>query len=242
MSILPVNVPRVALYDVARLFLPFGGDRDQRVELIIRVDDDQLNLRELSSYLALVDRVYGRLTIAGLRSYAQSRDDQLQIREIRKGSIEIIIEQAIATANDKTPIIITGLFLKYLPAIIKTASDSVKTFAEAHKIYQEGEEIRENRKFIESKSQAELAKSKAETINTIEDSRLTRGTRRQLRQKMKEDDLLKTLDDRRLRQLATLIEDIHSKEGKHLPAAERLAEQKVLSVELNVKDISESPN
>lgn len=56
---------------------------------------------------------------------------------------------------------------------------------------------------------------------------------------MKHDDLLGKLDDNRRRQLAILLEDMIEKEGRQLPAAERFARKKVLSVDI-AKERTES--
>lgn len=239
MSILPVGVPQVALYEIARVFLGNNRPENRRIELIIRIADNDINVRELSAYLSLADRVYGRLTPEGLRSYAQSRKDQLVIKEVRKGSIELVIEQAIAHSQNAPYFIIAALFLRHFSAILRAGSDSMKTLAEAHKLYQEGEVIKESRKYASLRSGAEIAKIEAETGKTLEEIRTSKENRRIIRQQIKQDKALENLDDKRKRQLAILLEDIYAHEGRQLPAAERFVQMKVLSVDIVVDDQQE---
>jgi hypothetical protein len=95
MESLPVEVPRTALYDLTALFVPPETPTGTVVELVIVIEDERINVRELGAYLSLADRVYGRMTRAGLMSYAHRTYGQLEISEIRKNSIELNIKEVI---------------------------------------------------------------------------------------------------------------------------------------------------
>ncbi len=85
MDLLPARIPKVALDDFTALFVPPEAPFGSVVELVVKIEDESLNVREFAAYLSLVDRVYGRLTHPGLRSYSQTLRDQVEITEIRKG-------------------------------------------------------------------------------------------------------------------------------------------------------------
>jgi hypothetical protein len=145
MSLVPARVPQSALYDLTALLVPVEIQPGTLIKLIITVEDENLSVRGLSSYLSLADRVYGRLTEAGLRSYAQTVGDQLEIAQIRKGSLELVIAEILSNFKDATPLAILWLFLKYLPSTIKALSEAAKNSADAYKSIEEARLTRANR-------------------------------------------------------------------------------------------------
>jgi len=70
------------------------------LELVIRIDEKALNVREFAAFLEMLDGVYGRLDPIGFRSYAQRRDEQLFISKVRAGSLEIIIPELAKFLSD----------------------------------------------------------------------------------------------------------------------------------------------
>ena len=169
MNLLPARVPAIALYDFTELFVPLDTPEGSTVELRITISDSNLSVRDFGAYLSMADRVYGRVTEAGLRSYSQTPYKQLRISEIRKGSIEAVIVQAISHFKDATPLAILWLYLKYLPNAVKLFSEVVKNTADAYKSYEDGRLTRENRKNIreELKHDEALAKLDPNRINQI---------------------------------------------------------------------------
>src|ERR1700730_13881137 len=163
MSELPIRYPKSTLSDLASLFAPVDVLAVSSVELTITVKDHDLNVREFGAYLSLADRVYGRVSNVGLRSYSLTPYAQLQISEVRRGSIELIIREALSYHNDPTLILILWLFLKYFPVGIKMISESTKNFADSYKSIEEGKLVRENRKNLKEKMKHdELLKKLAE--------------------------------------------------------------------------------
>jgi hypothetical protein len=126
MESLPVKVPRTALHDLTALFVPPETPTGTVVELVIAIEDERVNVREFGAYLSLADRVYGRMTRAGLMSYSHRPYGQLEISEIRKNSIELYIKEVISGFQDATLLVILWLFLRHLPSALKTLSESPK--------------------------------------------------------------------------------------------------------------------
>lgn len=170
------------------------------MELIITIKESSLNVREFGAYLFLADRIYGRVSRDGLKTYSRLPYTQLAISEIRKGSIELVIAEALLYYKDATLLLILWLFLKYFPPGIKTMAEAAKYFAESYK--------------------------------TVEEGRLIRVNRQQLKAKMRQDELLKALDDKQLNQLITLLVDLETAERKNLPAARRFAFKSVEFVKI----------
>lgn len=111
-----IRTPRKALDDLRNMTVPVNTPSDAIMNLVIRIDQAHINVRELTAYLDFIERTYGRLTVGGLTSYAQKREIQLEISSVRSGSIEIIISELIANSDNVTRIIIVYLLLKYVPS------------------------------------------------------------------------------------------------------------------------------
>jgi len=114
METLPVKVPRRALADIAHSFIPEDTSYEATVELVITIEDSNINVREFAAYLSLIDRVYGRLSSKGLHSYAHTESGQLEITEIRKGSIELIVSQLVSEFRGVAVLIVLWQVLKQL--------------------------------------------------------------------------------------------------------------------------------
>jgi hypothetical protein len=158
METLPVKASRFALDDIARSFIPEDASYKETVELVITIEDGNINVREFAAYLSLVDRVYGRLSPRGLNSYAHWETGQLEITEIRKGSIELIISQVISEFRGVAVLIVLWQVLKQLPNVVAAFKD-----------YQEGMLARQNRKRIkqEMKQEASLQKLKGKRFDEL---------------------------------------------------------------------------
>ena len=205
MSLLPAKVPATALYDLTALFVPSNTPGDSTVELRIAVSDRGLSVRGFGAYLSMADRVYGRVTEAGLRSYSRTLSRQLRITEVRHGSLEIVIAEVISHYREATPLAVLWLFLKYLPSATKSLSEIVKNSADAYK-----------------------------SVESVEEARLTRENRKRLREDIKKDEALAKLDTNRVSQLVALLEELQANESRQLSAPIRFAQDEVKSVDLVV--------
>jgi hypothetical protein len=121
--------------------LKVEDSKERDVELVIHMANNNLVMRDMTAYLDVADRVYGRLTPEGLKSYAQSKIELLQISEVKQGSLEFIIEK-IFEQEQAQRIIILWLCLKYIPIIAQKATKSYDN-------YQQGLLARETRKRIQ---------------------------------------------------------------------------------------------
>ena len=74
---LPARVPHTLFPDLVAAFVPPDTSPDAVLELVVTVRAENIPTREFAAYLALIDRVYGRLSPEGLRSYAHSRSGHL---------------------------------------------------------------------------------------------------------------------------------------------------------------------
>src|ERR1044071_3363779 len=208
---LPARVPRTLLPDLVRAFVPLDTVQDGVLELVITIDDENIPVREFAEYLALVDRLYGRMSRAGLMSYAHSEWGRLQINEVNKGSLELIIKFVYEHAHQA---IIVLLFLKSLPNLIKVTAESYKT-------YQEGRLIKEERMH-------------KEVVDRYEEGRLARENRKRIREDIQQVSGLANLDDARTSQFTTLLIELFMEENPRLSAPIRFARRQVKSVLLRI--------
>jgi hypothetical protein len=112
---LPIRVPRTALSELRELTLPKELPPGAVVQLVIRINERNLSVRDLAAYLNLVDRMYGRLTADGLLSYALTTPKHLKIHKVRRGSLEFILQEAASHIDVVTVFLIIRYLLKYLP-------------------------------------------------------------------------------------------------------------------------------
>lgn len=145
-SVPAIRTPRKALYEFRDAIIPVDTAPGTVADLIIRTDQNDLNVRELSAYLSFVDRMYGRLTPQGLHSYAQRREVQVRFDSIRTGSLEMVISEVVANSEGVTRLIILYLLLKHLPT-------GLATTATAYRDYEEGRLARERRKQLREQVQ-----------------------------------------------------------------------------------------
>lgn len=150
MSDLPIRIPSSTLHDIASSFLSPDVSQDSVIELIITVEETNINARELASYLSLMDSIYGRVSRGDFRSYSLNQYVQLEITEIRKGSIELVITEILSHFRDSFPLVILYIFLKYFPSGVKTISESTKNFADSYKSIEDARLVRENRKKLKA--------------------------------------------------------------------------------------------
>lgn len=118
--------------------MPPDIPRGSELELVVTVKDENISVREFAMYLALIDRLYGRFSPQGLASYAHSKHGRLEIAEIHKSELEIIL-RVFYEYQGATAFILLLIFLRSLPQMFKNLAD-------AYKSYEEGRLVRENRR------------------------------------------------------------------------------------------------
>lgn len=121
----------------------------ERLVLRLRLDDAQVPLRGLASYLAFIDRAYGRLYPGGLASYAQRRREHVRLAQVRAGSLEAVLEQLLTNLDGATYLLVLYLLLKHLPAL-------VQALAEAYHDVQAGRLARAQEEEIRARLRSEL--------------------------------------------------------------------------------------
>jgi len=212
MENLPANVPHTLFPDLIGAFVPLDLPQNPVIELVISIDEEDISVSEFASYLALVDRVYGRTMPEGLMSYSHRKWGRLEIDECRAGSLELII-RVVYEHYQITALAILLLFLRSLPNLFKLTSEGVKNLADSFKAYEEGMQIRENR----------------------EESRLERENRKRIREAIENEPALEKLPEPRKGQLTTLLDALAKEENTYLPAPIRFARRQVKSVILRIK-------
>jgi len=98
MKNLPVKTPDSALRDLRDVYIPADTPEGSFLELSIRIADKDLTIRDLSAFLDLIDRIYGRLSEKGLPSYARKDHGHLQINKLQKGSWELLLQEVITSS------------------------------------------------------------------------------------------------------------------------------------------------
>ena len=128
-------VPQVALRDLVDTLILHEIEKIHSVELSIRIESYDLNIREFSAFLSFIDRVYGRMKDWNLSSYSHLPNQQLKIETIRSGSIEVVISEILIQAKEHlAPIVIVLAaltVLKPMSEFIKSSTESYKLMAEA---------------------------------------------------------------------------------------------------------------
>jgi hypothetical protein len=180
------------------------------IELIISSRDVGVNLREFAAYLAVMDRVYGRLSSRDLQEYSRRPGSQLKVAQFRSGSLDAVFTSAIE-AVDAQHLLVLWLFPKYLPHGVREAMAGYRDYEEGRYARAQRQELEHNRE--QSRSPANRA---------------------QLRDLIREDPELRDLSAERVRQLARLLDALYGAEERRLPAAVRFARAYVLKIRLRI--------
>lgn len=217
---IPEELPREAVADVATRLLAGGaGDTGEPgaaargaeagvggAVLVLRVRDERVRVREMGAYLALIDRLYGRLRPGGLRSYAQIGSEQLRLRRIATGDSALLEIEEDAEWARPWRIALLYLALKLLPGIVEGSG----SWAEAFRGLQDG------------------AGSDPVQVG------LFSAADGSLRGRLGEEPALAGARRPFLEAVALLLEDFYAAEGDLLPAALRFARASVLGVSLRL--------
>lgn len=100
----------------------FAHQEEDHIQLTVRIATSDLPIRDLSSYLELIDRTYGRLHSQGLASYAQVREKHIRMSQVYSGAMEALIDEWLANIEQASYLLMLYLVLKYLPELQKTFS------------------------------------------------------------------------------------------------------------------------
>jgi hypothetical protein len=119
---------------------------NEEIELSIVLECSKVNLRQFAALLTVIDHFYSRMYYDGIYNYARFEKDQLQVKEFKVGSLEIVINAL--ENHDASRIILLWLLIKYLPAAVVSLSTAVSNFAKAFRDYEDGQQIRETRKAL----------------------------------------------------------------------------------------------
>ncbi len=212
----PLRIPKAAVQALTGSLIPPESSSGAVIELVIRLDNGALNARGFGAYLALADRVYGRMTEVGLKSYSQAVAGQLEIQEVREGSVELLVAKSVSHPGQARPLAVLWLCLKHLPTW-------TRLWVEA------------------TESRAEEPTSLLISQGSWQEESLAKETRRRFKHELKQDTLVGRLDERRVGQLARLLEDLYTAEYRHLPAASRFARKSVRDVLLLVRSPTTEP-
>ena len=134
-------IPQKAVSDLHQQLIPKDVDPNMYLCLSIVLEGNSLNLSELSAYLALIDKTYGRLSPSGIYAYSHRPEEQLKIGSVSHGSLELKFFEIINNTHNIHALIFIYLILKYLPNVIEV-------FSKAYKDYEEGRLFRERRKML----------------------------------------------------------------------------------------------
>ena len=150
---LTVPHPKKLFNNIFSLFIADQVSGDETFELIIRLTETNLSVRNLAAYLNFIDKAYGRLTQKGIKHYSKTSTYELKITEIRRGSIELVIADIVSNTASIKALIIVGLLLQCLPKMIKSVLSSYRDYEEARlariRRKQIKEQMKENKNLIE---------------------------------------------------------------------------------------------
>ncbi len=182
------------------------SDQDWRkgLKLIISIENNKVNLKEIGDLFHFIYRVDGKLYHRGIYSYSHSRNIQITT-SFRSGSLEIIIDTLSNNVEYKS-LIILWLCLKYLPSLVSSFSGSLLNFTESLKNYREYE------------------------IKTIEVRRL----RKEIRQQINTDSELELLNKKDKEKIIRLLQEIYSDNKKNLPGTVRLLRSKLKHITMKI--------
>jgi hypothetical protein len=139
-------VSRPFAVDIQKLLAPDMTATTTAINLIVTLNAEDINLRDLSRFFLLLDRVYGRLLYGDLKKYAWNEKSQLRISQMRAGSLQIDFTQILQVIPNPTAILILYIFLKLLPKAFHTGADAVLKLSTAYNNYEQARLARANRK------------------------------------------------------------------------------------------------
>lgn len=190
---------------LTQLLVESSNPADDSIELVISIESESLSIKGLSSYLDIIYRIDGMISKLGYNRYVHIPEVQIEISEVRFGSVEIIIEK-LYTSLDANNIIIIGIFLKYLPKIIQTtAGTGLQIF----------DMLNKREEYLEKKERRILRKTIRKSLNEDED---LQGINQHLKEK-----------------LVDLLDGLYVKNAHRLNSSSKFANKSVKSVRVRTK-------
>lgn len=186
------------------------GDRVSLV-LEITTDDVDLRVRDLASFLSVIDSGFGRSDAAGYLSYAHRPDDQLLISSIRPGSTKYEIAVLVLDYLQAWQTLVTYAVVISLPSLV--SGRAVKNWADAYRAFEEGRAARSRR---------------------LEEDRLSRAQKGVIREVIGSDAMLSALPKRDRLRLARSVEHVLAMEDADAKRAARFSRDHVRSVALRL--------
>lgn len=116
MSSFPVKKHRGIDLFLRESFIGEAAAEGADVALSVRFPDREINVREWSAYLLLIDRFYARLAAKSIYQYAHRRPEQLSVTEIRHGSCQLVLRERVGPGESST-FAALYLLLRNLPNI-----------------------------------------------------------------------------------------------------------------------------
>lgn len=202
------KVPIQSKLGIAKSLFQDDNIEDYNINLLIIIVEENLNIKEFSSYLDFIYRIDGLMSELGYNKYVHSRYAQIEITKIRAGSVEIIIERLL-NSPEADKLVIIWLALKYLPQLVNSLTDSASKIMDLAIKKEEYIEKRDRRKF-----------------------------RKQIREVINEEVELTLLDKKQKEKLVNLLDEVYSKNRTRLPSSFRFAKDFVQSVQLIIKEKS----
>lgn len=172
------------------------------LELSIKIQQTEINIKELSSYLEFIYKIDGHLSEFSFARYSHNPRQQIEISEVRFGSWDIVIER-ILNSVDADKLAIIYFTLKFLPKIIDTFIDKIHTYYQIL-------ETREN--YLEKRE--------------------SRKKRKELRKLINEDEELNFLDKKQKEKIILVIESLYEKAGDTNIPASRFAQKFIKGIKL----------
>ncbi|HEY4756124.1 MAG TPA: hypothetical protein VIH28_08725 [Ignavibacteriaceae bacterium] len=124
------RLPQKTSNEVINLFIPENTPPDSEIELSIKIEDKNINIREFGAFLSYLDYLYGRFHQDRIYSYAHNRSKQLEISRFEKGSIDLIFSKILEEIDPKQ-IVFIYLALKFFPKAIRELIGAYKDYEEA---------------------------------------------------------------------------------------------------------------
>lgn len=143
---IPSQTPRILIKELESIFFDAFDINSDSIDLHIYINNEDLSLRELSRFLLFLDQTYGRLLIGDLRSYAWHKQLQLRVKEIKQGSIEIILTTILQYVPDPKALLILYLILKYVPKVVESVAKSIESISTSKNQSEQAKLARANRK------------------------------------------------------------------------------------------------
>lgn len=179
---------------------------EEVLDIVIKLDTQNMYARELGAFFSCLDHFYGRLDDRGFLSYSMTKRKQLVINEIRVGSWEVVIENILERYSVES-IAKFFLLIKYLPSIVKGTTEGLKNISDIYVNYYVALEKREHLKDV-------------------------RKARKSIRENIETDDQLKHLEKKDINRLAEVLEKAYRKDEKLVSQASPFAADKLKEIKI----------